>query len=95
VIAIAPGLERVDRAPEERLDDRLRPPAAREYPDDGLHTSVTTQRAVREVDERAARLARLVGETAELARETRSRCYARDDAGRFGKLNRQGCALGH
>ena len=51
VLGVAAGLERIERAPEQRLDAADRALARRESsPHDRLHAPVAAQRAVRQVD---------------------------------------------
>ena len=55
VLGVAPRLERVERAPQQRLDQRIGSAgAARQRSDDGLRTAIPAQGAVAKVGQRTA-----------------------------------------
>src|SRR3954468_1527860 len=90
VLVVAARLQRINRAPEQSFDERLRPAAMGQRADDALHAPVAAQCAVREIDECGARCA---GQMLRLVCETRARRHARDDARGVGELRREALAL--
>ena len=87
VIGVAPRFERVERAPQQRLDQRIGGAgAARQRRDDGLRAAIAAQRAVAQVGQRAARGGRRVrpvlGGALQFRRQAAAGRDARDQRGR-------------
>src|ERR671933_190972 len=61
VLAVALALQRIERAPKQRLDEPVRRAALRKRSQDGLHATIAAKRAVRQVDEGSARTGRTDG----------------------------------